>query len=147
MYDASVAVHVVAAVVGFGATFSYPVIQLVAERGDPSARALAMATILAISSWVAVPATLVVGATGIYQLADGPYALEDAWLAVGLGLYLGVMAVSVAYLAPAYRHARGAALAGEADAYGRALRGVRLVGPLVAAAVVATTVLMEIKPG
>jgi hypothetical protein len=44
-----------------------------------------MATILTISRFVAVPATLVVGATGVYQLADGPYDLGDAWAAAGLG--------------------------------------------------------------
>jgi len=32
VFDASVAIHVVAALVGFGVAFSYPVIQLVAER-------------------------------------------------------------------------------------------------------------------
>jgi len=53
---------VAAAVVGFGATFSYPVIQLVAERGDRRALPFAMTAILAISKFVAVPATLLVGA-------------------------------------------------------------------------------------
>jgi len=32
VYDASVAIHVVAAILGFGVTFSYPVIQFAAER-------------------------------------------------------------------------------------------------------------------
>jgi uncharacterized membrane protein len=102
-----------------------------------------MDAILAISRWVAVPATLLVGATGIYQLADGPYGLEDAWLATGLALYLAIMAVATGYLAPRYRRARDA----EDDAaYAAAIRGVNVIGPLVAAAVVAVAVLMTVKP-
>ena len=147
MYDASVAVHVAAALVGFGVTFSYPVIQLVAERQGPDALAVGLDAILAISRWVAVPATLVVGVTGVFQLADGPYSLEDVWLAAGLALYLAVMAVAVLYLAPAYRRAGEAARAGSIDDYRAAVRGTKLVAPLVAAAVLATAVLMEVKPG
>jgi len=147
VYDASVSIHVAAALVGFGVTFSYPVIQLVAERQGAEALVVGLDAILAISRWVAVPATLLVGVTGLFQLADGPYSLEDAWLAASLGLYLAVMAVAVLYLAPAYRRAGEAARAGSADDYRVAVRGTKLVGPLVAAAVLATAVLMEVKPG
>ena len=34
MYDLSVTLHVLAALVGFGVTYSYPVLQLLGERGD-----------------------------------------------------------------------------------------------------------------
>jgi uncharacterized membrane protein len=153
MYQASVAAHVAAAVVGFGATFSYPVIQVVAERRDPRALPTALASILAISRWIAVPATLVVGATGAYQVASGPYDLGDAWLVAGIALYLAVMLVAVGYLAPRYRRAERAARAivdaGSVDPspeYRAATRGVNVVGPVVAAAVLAIVVLMELKP-
>jgi len=131
----------VAAIVGFGATFSYPVIQLVGERRG--AREVAMAAILAISRLVAVPAAVVVGATGVYQLVDGPYGLDDTWLAVGLALYVAVFGVATGYLAPAYARAGRAATDEE---YARAIRCVNVVGPLVAAAVVAIAVLMVVKP-
>lgn len=158
MYDLSVAVHVAAAVVGFGATFSYPVIQLVAERADRRALPFAMKAILAISKFVALPATLLVGATGIYQLAAGPYTLADAWLAAGVTLYVGVMVVSLLYLAPSYRRAEREAVRmldgasdGEAielsQGYRAATLGPAIVGPVVAAAVLATVALMELKPG
>lgn len=93
MYDASVTLHVLAALVGFGVTFSYPVLQLLGERGDRRNLPFALDAIGAISSRVAVPATTVVGITGVYQLADGPYGLDDAWAAVGFVLYLAVMGV------------------------------------------------------
>ena len=85
MYDVVVAIHVVAAIVGFGVTFTYPVIQLTAERLDARALPFAISVILSISNWVAVPATTLVGATGIYQVASGPFDLGDLWVA-GNGL-------------------------------------------------------------
>ena len=154
MYQVSVALHVVAAIIGFGATFTYPVIQLVAERRGPRALAVGMSTILAISRFVAVPATVFVGITGVYQIAEGPYSLDEAWLAAGVALYAFVMVVGVFVLAPAYRRAeRAAARAAESDEerlppeYRRALRLPVLLGPAVAAGIVAAAVLMEVKPG
>jgi uncharacterized membrane protein len=158
LYEFSLAVHVAAAVIGFGSTFTYPVIQIVAERRDPRALPFAMAAILAISSFVAVPATAVVGVTGIYQLASGPYGLEDAWAATGLALYVAIMLVAVLYLAPCYRRAEREAQrmvagvgADEAvvlsPAYRAATRRTAIVGSGVGTAVLATVVLMELKPG
>jgi uncharacterized membrane protein len=157
LYDVSVAIHVIAAIAGFGATFSYPVIQLAAERTNRRALPFAMDAILAISRWVAVPATVLVGVTGVYQVADGPYGVRDTWLAVGILLYVAVMAIGVFLLAPAYRRAGqearqliDAAGAGEpidlSPGYRAAIRRPTFLGPLVAAAIVATAVLMELKP-
>jgi uncharacterized membrane protein len=141
MYEASVAIHVVAAIVGFGATFTYPVIQVVAEQRG--ATELGLTAILAISRWVAVPAAVVVGITGIYQATSGPYGFEDAWVGTGFGLYLAVMAVATGYLAPAYRRASRAA---DRAGYDAVMRVPNVVGTLLAAAIVAIAVLMVVKP-
>lgn len=146
MYDASVTLHVLAALVGFGVTFSYPVLQLLGERGDRRHLPFALDAIGTISSRVAVPATTVVGITGVYQLADGPYGLDDAWATAGLVLYVAVMAVATGYLAPRYGRAAEGARRDDADAYAAAMRGVNVVGPLVAVAVLAIVVLMVLKP-
>ena len=91
-----------------------------------------------------MPATLLVGATGVYQLADGLYDLGDAWAAAGLALYVAVMLVSTLYLAPCYRRAaRAEPLSAE---YRSALRGPAILGPLVVIAVLAIVALMELKP-
>ncbi len=138
-----------AATVGFGAPFSYPVVQRTVERVAPAALPAAFDAILAISRWVAVPAALVVGATGVYQVAEGPYSLgRDAWLLAGALLYVAIMGVATAYLVPRYREARAAAAHGPRSAdYRRATRGITWIGPVVAAAILATVVLMEVKPG
>ena len=93
-----------------------------------------------------MPATTVVGITGVYQLADGKYGLDDTWATTGLGLYLAVMAVATGYLAPRYRRAADVARRDDADAYAAAIRGVNVVGPFVAAAVLAIAALMVLKP-
>ncbi len=158
MYDASVAIHVTAAIIGFGATFTYPVIQIAAEATNRHALPFAHAAILAISRWVAVPATLTVGVTGVYQLVSGPYGLDRPWLAAGLGLYIGVMSLGIFYFTPCYKRAErearrlvDAAPPGErielTPVYRAAVRGPNVLGPLVSAAIVAVAVLMVIKPG
>jgi uncharacterized membrane protein len=147
VYDASVAVHVLAAIVGFGVTASYPVLQLLGERGDRRHLPFALDTVTTISRRVAVPATTVVGLTGIYQLADGPYGLDDAWASAGLVLYLAVMGVATGYLAPRYGRAAEAARRGDAAEYAALDRGIKVAGPLVVAAVVAIVVLMVVKQG
>jgi uncharacterized membrane protein len=153
VYDASVAIHVVAAIIGFGATFTYPVLQVFAARQGLWALPLAMGAILAISQWVAVPATVLVGVTGVYQVVAGPYSFRETWLVAGTALYGFVMVAGVFVLAPAYRRAERLVLrAAESESvelraeYQRALRLPVLLGPVVAAAIVATAVLMELKP-
>jgi uncharacterized membrane protein len=158
MYDYVVAVHVASALVGFGVTFAYPVIQLTAERADRRALPFAMSSILAISRWVAVPATTLVGVTGAYLVSSGPYGLGDVWVALSVGLYIVVMAIGTGYLASAYRKAGSEARltiddtppaepVGLSPAYRRATRSISVVGPLVASMIIAIVVLMVVKPG
>jgi uncharacterized membrane protein len=147
VYDLSVTIHVVAALVGFGVTYSYPVLQLVGERGDRRHLPFALDAITTISRQVAVPATTIVGITGVYQLADGPYGLGDAWAAAGLVLYLAVMAVATGYLAPRYGRAADAARRNDQAEYAALIRGVNVVGAFVVVAVLAVVVLMVLKPG
>jgi uncharacterized membrane protein len=158
LYDASVAVHVGAAVLGFGPTFAYPVIQLAAERRDRTALPFAIGAILRISRTLAVPMAVVVGLTGAYQVVEGPWSLRrDEWLVAGIALYVAVFAVAVGYLTPALRRAQAeaermlaAAPPGGPPAltaeYRRSTRGLRLAGGVVGAAVLALIALMELKP-
>jgi uncharacterized membrane protein len=153
LYDVSVAVHVAAALVGFGPTFAYPVVQLAAERRDPAALPFALAAILRISRTLAVPGAVVVGLTGAYQVAEGPWSLGDAWLAAGIALYAAVFATALGYLVPALRRAeaeaRRMAAAGEtglSPEYLRIVGGLKRAGAAVAAGVLATVALMELKP-
>jgi uncharacterized membrane protein len=154
LYEVSVAVHVTAALVGFGPTFAYPVIQLAAERRDPAALPFALAVILRISRTLAVPGAVVVGLTGAYQAAEGPWSLaDDAWLAAGIALYVAVFATALGFLVPSLRRAEAEALrmaaAGEpglSAEYLRIVRGLKVAGAAVGAGVLAIVALMELKP-
>jgi uncharacterized membrane protein len=134
VYELVLSAHVVAAIVGFGATFTYPFIERSGDYG----------TVLLISRRLAVPGALVVGATGLYQLLDGPYGLDDGWLAASVVLYVLVMIVAVGLVAPAYRRAAHA----EPDSRERAQARRRLAvpGPALALAIVVIAVLMVTKP-
>jgi hypothetical protein len=154
LYDVSVAVHVTAAVAGFGPTFAYPIVQVAAERRDLAALPFALASILRISRTLAVPGAIVVGVTGAYQVAEGPWSLaRDAWLAVGVALYVAVFATALGVLVPALRRAEAEAermtAAGErglSPEYLGIVRPLKLAGGAVAAGVVAIIALMELKP-
>ena len=147
MYELSVTLHVFAALMGFGVTYIYPVLQLLGERDDRRNLPFALDAITTLSIRVAVPATVVVGLTGVYQLADGPYGLDDAWATGGLALYLAVMALATGYLAPRYRRAAEAARSGDETGYAAIVRGINIVGTLVVLGVAAIVVLMVLKPG
>jgi uncharacterized membrane protein len=154
LYDVSVAAHVIAVVLGFGPTFAYPVVQLAAERRDVAALPFALGAILRISRTLAVPMAAVVGITGVYQAAAGPWSLaRDGWLALGIALYVVVFAVALGYLTPALRRAQAEAermVAADppaiSDEYRRITRGLKLAGTGVGAGVVAVVALMELKP-
>jgi uncharacterized membrane protein len=137
-YELSVALHVVAVVLAFGPTFAYPFIQLAAERHAPDQLPHAFGTILWISRTLAVPASIVVGATGAYQLADGPYDLGDGWLLAGVLLYVAILAIALGFLVPRLKRAQR----------GEPVRPQLVAGGVVIATLtLATTALMELKPG
>ena len=131
MYDLSVALHVVGVVLAFGPTFAYPFIE---RAGD----ARAYTTILTISRTLAVPASLVVGATGLYQLIDGPYDLGDGWLLAGVILYVAILVIALGFLVPRLKRAQR----------GEVVRSQIVAGGVVIATLtLATVALMELKPG
>jgi uncharacterized membrane protein len=154
VYELIVSLHVAAAVVGFGATFTYPLIQRAGGATGAQGQAQALTTVLVISRRLAVPAALVVGATGAYQVIDGRYSFADWWLVSGTVLYVAVMLVATVLVAPAYERARQAAremleqggLPSESAEYRGAMRLIDSLGPLLAVAILAVVYLMVAKP-
>jgi uncharacterized membrane protein len=155
VYEVVVSVHVAAAVVGFGATFTYPLVQRAGGAAGGHGQVQALTTVLVISRRLAVPAALLVGATGVYQVIEGPYEFSDWWLVAGTVLYVAVMVVATLLVAPAYERAQRAAegmleqggLPSESAEYRAAMRLIDRLGPLLAAAILAVVFLMVAKPG
>jgi uncharacterized membrane protein len=99
-YEISLFLHITAAVVGFGTTFAeaitFPVAMKLDRRHLPYVHRLQRT----INTWFAMPALVVILATGFFQVADGDWSLGDAWLSVSLFLVLVIAVVNVAYFIP-----------------------------------------------
>jgi uncharacterized membrane protein len=159
VYDVSVALHVMAAIVAFGPLFVFPLFIAVTERRDPLSLPVVLRAVNTTERAIVVPATAVVGFTGVYQAVDGPFAFDrDEWMTVGFVLYLVVFGLIVFLVEPLRARA-----ADEADrlfeqaedddeldlsaAYRARMRLPNALMPAVGIVVLFVVYLMEIKPG
>jgi uncharacterized membrane protein len=157
-YQVSVAVHVMVAIIVFGPTFVFPLIQITAERASPRHLPFAWEIIRKIDYGVVTPGVLLVFATGIYQWTDGVWDLgRDQWLSISLGLLVVLYALSFFIFHPAERNAIAASEAminaagpeGEvelSDEYRAATKIANIAGPIYAVSVLFIVYLMVVKP-
>jgi hypothetical protein len=151
LYEFVLAVHIMAVVVAFGATFAYPVIFAVAAK-EPRALPAVYRAIHAISQRVISPGLLVVVVCGIY-LASKLHLWSSFFVQWGLGVAIVIGAVEGMFLGPRERRliavaqadvqAAGADGAVSQSAEHRALaRSVGAVGALMDVLVVLTIYFM-----
>ena len=157
-YEISVFVHVTAVVVGFGATFAESVMFPVAMRLNVRHLPYVHRLQLAINTWLATPALVIVLATGLYQVVDADLSLGDAWLSGALAIVIVLGGLIGGYFIPEDRRlesmvvrelaAIGAGqpleLSGE---YQRRARTEGVVGAVAGLLVVVAIYLMVVKPG
>ena len=102
-YELSLSLHITAVVVGFGATFAeavtFPVAMQLSPRHLPYVHRLQ----LAINTWLATPALVIVLATGLYQTADGDWDFGAFWISATLLIVLIIGGLLGAYFIPADR--------------------------------------------
>ena len=158
LYQVSVAVHVMLAIVVFGPTFVFPLIQMTAERAFPRHLPFAWEIIRKIDHGIVTPGVLLVFATGIYQWSDGGWDLgRDQWLSISLGLLTVLYVLSFFIFHPAERKAIAASEAmvaaagpnGEvelSDEYRAVTRTVNIAGPTFAILTLFIVYLMVVKP-
>jgi uncharacterized membrane protein len=154
-YELSLFLHVTAVVVGFGATFAESVAFPVALKLDPRHLPYVHSLQLAINSWLATPALVVVLATGVYQAADAELDFGSFWLSASMGILIVLGGLIGGYFIPSDRRLGPmvtreieAAAGGEvalSDAYLRAARRQGAVGAL--AGVLIVIYLMVTQPG
>ena len=95
-YDASVAIHVMAAIVAFGPLFAFPLFISVTERRDLLSLPVVLRAVNRTERAIVVPVGALVGFTGVYLAIDGPYTFDDdVWMTIGFVLYLLVFGVLV----------------------------------------------------
>jgi len=155
-YEFSLFLHITAVVVGFGATFAesitFPIAMRLGSRHFPYVHRLQ----IAINTWLALPALLIVLATGLYQVGEGDWSLGDAWISATFAILILLALINVAYFIPEDKRlaemAERELAAGEGDVEmsaeysGRAQR-TGIMGAIVGLLLIVAIFLMVVKPG
>lgn len=102
-YDFSLFLHITAVMVGLGSTFAESIMFPVAMRTSPRHLPYVHRLQLAINTYLATPALVVVIATGFYQVADRDLDLGDFWLSGALAIVIVIAGLLGAYFIPADR--------------------------------------------
>ncbi len=156
-YDFSLFLHITAVVVGLGATFAESVMFPVAMKMNPRHLPYVHRLQLTLNQFFAIPALLVVLATGFYQGSDRDWAFGDFWLSATFGIVIVIAAVNIFYFIPADRRLgpmveREIAAAGDgeivlSDQYRRQSTIEGIAGSIIGVLLVVAIYLMVTKPG
>jgi uncharacterized membrane protein len=156
-YEFSLFIHITAAVAGLGATFveslTYPIALRLGRAQLPFKHQLQ----LAINLTLALPALVVLLATGLYQTSEGGFDLGDFWLSGALAIVVVLALLVVAYFVPEDRRLLAmlerdlASSRSEqpaiSDEYRRRVRIEAAMGVFADLLVIAAVYLMVTKPG
>jgi uncharacterized membrane protein len=159
-YDFSVFLHLTAVVVGFGSTFSesvlFPVAMKMGARNLPYVHRLQ----LVINQFFALPAIVVVAATGIYQMAEGNWDYGDFWVSATITILVVLLLINVFFFIPTDRKLlpiiqKAIADAGDRELqladlppeYQRLGRAEGIVGAITGILLIAAIFFMTTKPG
>jgi uncharacterized membrane protein len=158
LYQVSVAVHVMLAIVVLGPTFAYPIMQITAEKRFPRQLPAVLSIIHTIDSRLVNPGAVLIIGTGVYQWIKGNWDMgSDQWLAISFTLFILMLGSAMLFLtralpkgaAAAERMIEAAGPDGEvtlSEEYKRAMRGPNLLGPILGIAVLFIVYLMVVKP-
>jgi uncharacterized membrane protein len=102
-FEFSIFLHITAVVVGFGATFSesvmFPVAMKMSARNLPFVHRLQ----LVINQFFAIPAAIVIAATGIYQVDKLDFDYGDFWLQGTITILVILFLVNIFFFIPTDR--------------------------------------------
>jgi hypothetical protein len=101
-FEVVVALHIIAVVFAFGATFAYPVLLGAVAKADPGALPALYRALHAISQRVIMPGLAAIVVFGIY-LASHLHLWHAFFVQWGLGVAIVIGAVEGAYLGPRER--------------------------------------------
>ena len=152
--------HVLAAIVGVGPTFAFPLIGAMGGR-EPAHANFATRVSLSISERYPVPLVAVSGLTGLGMIWAGEFDVfssESRWLLVAIGIYVVTYAFALFVQVPAVKRvvamtsggpppdAEPGATAGPPPALVEAIGAVKRNGNLLMAAWTVVVFLMVVKP-
>jgi hypothetical protein len=101
-FEIVIALHILAVVFAFGATFAYPVLLGAVTKADPRALPALYRALHAISQRVIMPGVAAIAVFGIY-LASDLHLWSAFFVQWGLGVVIVIGAVEGAYLGPRER--------------------------------------------
>ena len=158
-YDVAVALHVMAAIIAFGPLFAFPLFISVTERRDPLSLPVVLRAVNRTERLIVVPATALVGFTGVYQAMDGPFSFDDdVWMTLGFVLYLAVFGLLVFLVEPLRAEAADEAdrfmeetdddeVVAVSERYRERMRIPHALMPAFLVVLLFVVYLMEVKPG
>jgi hypothetical protein len=154
-YDVILAIHIMAVVVAFGATFAYPIIYAVGARHGARSMPLLHRIEYTIERYLVNPGLLLVLLAGIYLASEGHH-WSEFFVQWGLGAVVVIGGLVGSVLIPGAKRAetlaaREIAAGGDADVemsseYQALVRRSAIVGSLVCVLVLVTILFMAIKP-
>lgn len=147
--------HILAAIVAFGVTFAYPVIDQVVRTRDPRALPTFHEAQIAIARKVVTPAAIVVILAGFYMASSDRWeAFSGGWWGGAFAIVIVLLGIEHAVLIPNARRLRdraaldvqssGGTLSAE---YEQLARQRMLFGGIASLLVVVAVFLMVVKPG
>ncbi len=156
-YETALFIHITAVMVGFGATFAESVMFSVAMRLNPRHLPYVHRLQLTLNQFFALPALVIVVASGFYQVSEGNWELGDFWLSATFAIVIVIGALNLFYFIPADRRLgpmveRELAEAGDGEVtlsqeYQRGAMREGIVGSITGVLLVLAVLLMVDKPG
>jgi uncharacterized membrane protein len=158
-YDVVVAVHVMAVVLGFGPTFGYAVMAVVASRSDPRSVPYMTRVIERTDRVLVIPMMFLLLAAGIYLVSssDGPYDFSDGWVQATFTIYVILLGFQFLFFSPQTRKQRELAereIAAAADGevawspeFDKVSQRLGMFGGIAGLLVLVAIFLMTVKPG
>lgn len=168
-YDVVLGIHVLAVVVAFGVIFAYPILFALAARHDPRSLPLIHRIETFVDRALVNGALVVVVGAGIFLASDGHH-WKEFFVQWGIGAAVAIGGLVGAVMIPASKKAQrlaerdltadaGEGVAGHgggvgtgqaqtrmSEEYRAVARRLTVVGSLLSALVVATILIMAIKP-
>jgi uncharacterized membrane protein len=156
-YNVSVFLHVTAVMVGFGSTFALAITTPLAIKLDPRHLPYVHQLSLTLNRFFAMPALVLVLATGFYQVSEGNWELGDFWISGTLAIVIALGAISGAVFMPSAKRLkaiaeRDVAAAGGgpvtmSDEYNQRSKVEAILGPITGILLIIAVFLMVTKPG
>lgn len=151
-YDVMVFVHVLAVVLAFGVTFTYPLLDAHMRKTNPGDLVALHRMQVFLTRRLITPMMVVVLAAGLYLALDR-WELSDGWISATLAILIVLFGLIGAVFTPLEQRlaqlAADDAQAGgvRSAAYEREARKLAMFGALAVALIVVAIFLMTVKPG